>query len=50
MTSNRVACFVGGSPMAVLLRLLVVSFVVGLVLETLGFDPASLVSDAGRAP
>ena len=49
MTSNAVSRFIGGSPAAVLLRLVVVSFVVGLLLETFGFDPASLVSDAVRA-
>lgn len=49
MNSNGVARFVGGSPMAVLLRLVVVSFVVGFILETLGLDPASLLSEAERA-
>ena len=47
--NNTLARFVGGSPMAVLLRLIVVSFVVGLILETLGFDPASLMGQAERA-
>ena len=49
MNSNVVARFVGGSPTTVLLRLIVVSFVVGLILETLGFDPASLFSETERA-
>ena len=35
--------------MAVLLRLIVVSFVVGLLLETFGFDPVSLFEEAVRA-
>ena len=48
MTSNAVARFVGGSPMGVLLRLIVVSFVVGLLLESFGLDPASLVGEALR--
>ncbi|HZZ60279.1 MAG TPA: DUF6460 domain-containing protein [Roseiarcus sp.] len=48
MTNNLVARFVGGSPMAVLLRLIVVSFVVGLLLESLGFDPMSLIDEATR--
>ena len=43
MTNNAVARFVGGSPMAVLLRLIVVSFVVGLLLEAFGLDPVSLL-------
>ena len=49
MTNNVVARFLGGSPMAVLLRLIVVSFVVGILLETFGFDPVSLFDEAVRA-
>ena len=49
MTNNVVARFVGGSPMAVLLRLIVVSFVVGLLLESFGLDPMSLFDEAVRA-
>ncbi len=49
MTNNVVTRFVGGSPMAVLLRLVVVSFVVGLLLETFGLDPVSLFDEALRA-
>jgi hypothetical protein len=49
MTGNVVARFVGGSPMAVALRLIVVSFVVGFLLETFGFDPATLYDEAIRA-
>jgi hypothetical protein len=49
MTNNVVGRFVGGSPAMVALRLIVVSFVVGIVLETFGFDPASLFDDAARA-
>jgi Domain of unknown function (DUF6460) len=48
MTNNAVARFVGGSPMGVLLRLIVVSFVVGLLLESFGLDPASLLGEALR--
>jgi Family of unknown function (DUF6460) len=48
MTSNVVARFAGGSPAAVAVRLIVVSFVVGLVLQTFGFDPATLFSEAVR--
>ena len=40
--------FLGGSPMAVLVRLLIISFVVGLLLETFGFDPSSLFHQAVR--
>jgi Family of unknown function (DUF6460) len=49
MTSNLVARFVGGSPVTVLLRLIVVSFVVGFLLETLGFDPVGLFNEVVRA-
>jgi len=49
MANNVVGRFVGGSPAIVVVRLIVVSFVVGVVLETFGFDPASLFGDAVRA-
>ena len=49
MTYNVVGRFVGGSPAIVAVRLIVVSFVVGIVLETFGFDPASLFGDVVRA-
>jgi hypothetical protein len=48
MTNNVVARFAGGSPAMVAVRLIVVSFVVGLVLQTFGFDPATLFSEALR--
>lgn len=49
MTNNVVGRFAGGSPAIVAVRLIVVSFVVGIVLETFGFDPTSLFGDAMRA-
>lgn len=49
MTNNVVGRFAGGSPAVVAVRLIVVSFVVGIVLETFGFDPAALYGDAVRA-
>lgn len=49
MTNNVVARFVGGSPMAALLRLIVVSFVVGLLLVSFGFDPMTLFDEAMQA-
>ncbi|HKN29022.1 MAG TPA: DUF6460 domain-containing protein [Roseiarcus sp.] len=48
MTNNVIARFVGGSPVAVLLRLIVVSFVVGLLLKSFGLDPMSLIEEAVR--
>ncbi len=49
MTTNAVGRFLGGPPAMVALRLIVVSFVVGIVLETFGFDPATLLAEAARA-
>jgi hypothetical protein len=46
--TNTVARFVGGSPAMVAVRLIVVSFVVGIVLETFGFDPAMLFTEVVR--
>jgi hypothetical protein len=48
MTSDAVGRFLGGSPAMVAVRLIVVSFVVGIVLETFGFDPATLLAEAVR--
>ena len=47
--TNAVGRFLGGSPPMVALRLIVVSFVVGVVLVTFGFDPANLFAEALRA-
>jgi hypothetical protein len=49
MANNVVARFVGGPPAMVAVRLIVVSFVVGVVLETFGFNPVSLFDEAVRA-
>jgi hypothetical protein len=47
--TNALGRFVGGSPAMVAVRLIVVSFVVGVVLETFGLDPATLFADALRS-
>jgi hypothetical protein len=47
--TNAVIRFGGGSPAMVGVRLIVVSFVVGIVLETFGVDPATLFAEALRA-
>jgi len=47
--TTTITRFLGGSPAMVAVRLIVVSFVVGIVLETFGFDPATLLSEAIRA-
>jgi Family of unknown function (DUF6460) len=46
--TNAVTRFAGGSPAMVAVRLIVVSFVVGIVLETFGLDPAKLFAEALR--
>jgi hypothetical protein len=46
--TNAVGRFVGGPLAMVVLRLVVVSFVVGIVLETFGFDPATLFTQVMR--
>jgi hypothetical protein len=43
MSSPTVTSFLGGSPATVALRLIVVSFIVGMVLVTFGFDPANII-------
>jgi len=43
MTGSTVTNFIGGSPASVALRLVVVSFIVGMVLATFGFEPADIV-------
>jgi Domain of unknown function (DUF6460) len=44
--SHSIGRFVGGPPVMVAVRLIVVSLVVGVVLETFGLDPPTLVRDA----
>ena len=45
---NWLTGFIGGSPASVLLRLLVVSFVVGLILAMFGFDPETVYENFER--
>jgi hypothetical protein len=45
---NWVTGFIGGSPASVLLRLVVVSFVVGLILAMFGFDPETVYESFER--
>jgi hypothetical protein len=40
---NALTAFLGGSPAGVALRLIVVSFIVGIVLVTFGFDPGDII-------
>ena len=46
--TNAVTRFAGGSPAMVAVRLILVSFVVGIVLEAFGLDPATLFAEALR--
>ena len=46
--SQSLSGLIGGSPGAVALRLLVVSFLAGLLLATLGFEPETLYENAWR--
>ena len=45
---NWLTGFIGGSPASVLVRLLVVSFVVGLILAMFGFDPETVYESFER--
>jgi hypothetical protein len=46
VTNTTIARFVGGSPLAVAMRLIVVSFVVGFLLDAFGLDPSTLINEA----
>jgi hypothetical protein len=48
LNDTRVSGIIGGSPASVLLRLLVVSFVVGLILAMFGFDPETVYESIER--
>jgi hypothetical protein len=49
MANTFVARLAGGSPGIVALRLIIISLIVGALLEAFGFDPASFLSEAMRA-
>ncbi len=48
MSSPTLTNFLGGSPASVALRLVVVSFIVGMVLATFGFEPADILDSFMR--
>ncbi len=48
MSNPAVGRFLGGSPLAVAVRLIVVSFVVGFLLDAFGLDRAPLLADVVR--
>jgi hypothetical protein len=48
MNSGGLTSFIGGSPAAVALRLLVVSFIVGAALAMFGFEPWDIIANIER--
>jgi hypothetical protein len=48
MSNSAITGFLGGSPASVALRLIVVSFIVGMILVTFGFEPADIVDSFMR--
>jgi len=48
MPNNAVNRFFGGSPLAVLARLILVSILVGVILSVLGLDPFDIVRSIKR--
>jgi hypothetical protein len=48
MANNQVARWAGGSPLGVLVRLILVSILVGVVLSALGLDPFDIVRSIQR--
>ena len=48
MADNSMSIFFGGSPLAVLGRLVLVSILVGVVLQVLGFDPWNIIESVRR--
>jgi uncharacterized protein DUF6460 len=48
MANNVVTRFVGGSPVMVLVRLVLLSILVGVILNVLGFDPWNILPSIQR--
>jgi hypothetical protein len=48
MADNQVARWTGGSPLGVLVRLILVSILVGVILSALGLDPFDIVRSIER--
>ena len=48
MANNVVTRFAGGSPVAVLVRLILLSILVGVILNVLGFDPWNIIPSIQR--
>jgi hypothetical protein len=48
MSDNQVARWVGGTPLAVLARLALLSILVGVILSALGLDPFDIIHSVER--
>ena len=48
MADNLVTRFFGGSPLMVLVRLVLLSILVGVILSVLGFDPWNIIPSIKR--
>ena len=48
MADNQVARWTGGSPLAVLGRLILLSILVGVILSALGLDPFDIIHSVER--
>jgi Family of unknown function (DUF6460) len=48
MADNLVTRFFGGSPLMVLVRLILLSILVGVILSVLGFDPWNIIASLKR--
>ena len=48
MADNAVTRFFGGSPLAVLVRLILISILVGVVLSAFGLDPWNIIPSLKR--
>ena len=48
MSENQVARWAGGSPLGVLVRLILVSILVGVILSALGLDPFDIIQSVER--
>ena len=48
MTNDTATRFLGGSPLAVLARLVLLSVLVGVILHALGFDPGNIIDSIRR--
>ena len=48
MSDNQVARWVGGTPLGVLVRLILVSILVGVILSALGLDPFDIIHSVER--